>query len=89
MSRRIHQAPFAVASNGTLLLNVAHFARRVKPEELLKLALAQPGELFIGVRMSSREATYIIGWCKDIHEEAIAHVVGKRQRRMQRSQRSR
>jgi hypothetical protein len=56
----------------------------MRPEELLKLALSEPGELFIGVRMSSLEANYVVDWCKDIHEEAIAYVVGKRQRRTRR-----
>lgn len=84
MSRTVHQAAFAVASDGTLLLNVAHVGRHMRPEQLLRWALGQPGEVFIGVRMTKGEASRVLQWSSDIHTEAVAFVVGKRQRRMRR-----
>jgi len=84
MSRRVYQAAFAVTSDGTLLLNVAHFGGRINPKELLQLALLQPGELFIGVKMNKGEATRVLQWSADIHNEAVAFVVGKRERRIRR-----
>ncbi len=80
MSRRIHQAAFAIASDGTLLLNIAHFGRHVRPNELLRVALLQPGELFVGVKMTTAEAERVLSWSADTHSEAIAYVVGKRSR---------
>ena len=84
MSRRVHQGPFAVVSDGTLLLNVAHFARGMKHQELLRVALSQPGELFVGVRMTRAEAARVLNWSADIHAEAVAYIVGKRQRQSRR-----
>ena len=55
MSRRIHRADLAVSSNGTILLNVAPFATGLGVEALVELALAQPGEVFIGVSLLPHE----------------------------------
>jgi hypothetical protein len=85
MSRRVHDAAFALTSDGAMLLNVAHFGRRIRPEELLRLALLQPGELFVGVTMTKSEVTRVLQWSADIHNEAVTFVVGKRERRMRRS----
>ncbi len=81
MSRRIHQAAFAIASNGNLLVNVAHVDRRLTPTQLLRWALGQPGALFVGVQMSPAEATRVLSWCADLHDEAVAFVIGARLRR--------
>jgi len=81
MSRAIHQSAFAVASDGTLLINVAHVDRRLSPSQLLQWALGQPGKVFVGVQMSPAEAKRVIAWCNDIHTESIAYVVGARERR--------
>lgn len=82
MSRRVHDAAFALTSDGAMLFNVAHIGRRIKPEELLRWALSQPGELFIGVKMTKREAERTLKWSSEIHNEAVAFIVGGRQRRM-------
>ena len=84
MSRRVHQAAFAVTSDGAMFLNVAHFGTRIAPQELLRWALLQPGELFVGVKMSKGEVVRVLQWSADIHTEALAFVVGRRQRRMRR-----
>ena len=84
MSRAIHQAAFTVASDGTLLMNVAHVDRRLSPRQLLQWALEQSGKVFIGVQMSPAEAKRVIAWCNDIHTESVAYVVGARERRSRR-----
>ena len=84
MSRAIHQAAFAVASDGTLLMNVSHVGRQFTPSQLLQWALGQPGKVFLGVQMSPAEAKRVLGWCKDINSEAVAFVVGPRERRSRR-----
>jgi len=89
MSRAIHQAAFAVASDGTLLMNVAHVDRRLSPNQMLQWALGQPGKVFVGVQMSPAEAKRVLGWCKDINSEAVAFVVGPRERRSRRRKRAR
>jgi len=81
MSRTIHQAEFAIASDGTLLLNVAHADVYLAPSRLVEWAIKQPGKLFVGVQMSPAEAKRALGWCKDIHSEAAAYIIGPRERR--------
>jgi hypothetical protein len=89
MSRAIHQAAFAVASDGTLLMNVAHVDRQFTPSQMLQWALGQPGKVFVGVQMSPAEAKRVLGWCNDIHTESIAYIVGARERRARRRKRAR
>ena len=89
MSRAIHQAAFAVESDGTSLMNVAHVDRRLSPSQLLQWALSQPGQVFIGVQMSLAEAKRVIAWCNDIHTESIAYIVGARERRSRLRKRAR
>ena len=89
MSRAIQQAAFAIASDGTLLMNVAHVDRRFTPGQLLQWALGQRGKVFLGVQMSPAEAKRVIVWCNDIHTESIAYVVGARERRSRRRKRAR
>jgi hypothetical protein len=82
MSRTIHQAAFAIAANGSLLVNVAHVDRRMTSTQLLQWALRQPGKVFVGVQLSPAEATRVLNWCADLHDEAVAYVIGARQRRL-------
>ena len=89
MSRTIHQAAFAVASDGTLLLNVAHVGRRLSPRQLLQWALGQPGRVFVGVQMSPAEVQKVVTWSRDVHDEAVAYVVGPRVRRLKSNKRKR
>ncbi len=82
MSRTIHQAAFAIASDGHMLVNVAHVDRRLSLSQLLQWALRQPGKVFVGVQMSPTEVKRVVEWCNDIHTEAAAYVVGPRERRL-------
>ncbi len=82
MSRGTHQAAFAIASDGTLIMNVAHVGRRLTPTQLIQWALGQPGKVFVGVQMSPAEVRKVVTWSRDVHDEAVAYVIGARQRRL-------
>jgi hypothetical protein len=84
VSRVIHQAAFAVASDGAVIMNVAHVGRRLSPDQLLEWALRERGALFIGLQLSTAEATHLLDWCKSQHEEGVARVIGKREQRIHR-----
>jgi hypothetical protein len=87
MSRQVHQAAFAIASDGTLLLNVAHVDRRLSPSQLLQWALEQRGKVFVGLQMSPAETKKVVKWSGDVHTEAVAYILGPRERRARRSKR--
>ena len=74
----------AIASNGTVLVNVAHVDRHMTSTQLLQWALVQPGKVFVGVQMSPAEARKVLAWSRDVHTEAIAYVVGARVRHSKR-----
>ncbi len=84
MSRIKHQAAFAIACDGTMLVNVAHVGRRLSPSRLLEWALQQRGAVFVGLQVSAAEASYVLDWCRYQHEEAVAYVIGGREQRMRR-----
>jgi hypothetical protein len=88
MSSTINQAAFAVTSDGTHLMNVAHVDRRLSPSQLLQWALGQPGNIFIGVQMSPAEVQKVLTWIRDVHDEAVAFVVGPRVRRSRATKRA-
>ena len=85
MTRRVHRAPLALASNGTVLLNLAEFDGARSPAALLKRALAQEGAVFIGVRLSGAEVQRVLARLDDNYAEAAAYLAGGRQRKGGRS----
>ena len=77
MSRRGHQAPFAVASDGTVFVNAVEFD--VPPDSLEKAmawALRQEGRIFIGVALTSTEQTEVLARLRHGFTEAAGHLVG-------------
>jgi hypothetical protein len=53
MSRTIHDGALAGTLDGTILVSAAQFFHESKdPHELLRLALAEDSEVFIGVAMT-------------------------------------
>jgi hypothetical protein len=78
---RVHHAPLALASDGTVLVNIAHFDGPHSTAALLALALKQPGPVFIGVVLSQEELEGALLRLSHGHAEAAAYVVGARQRR--------
>jgi hypothetical protein len=81
MSKTIHEAGLAVTLDGTVLVSVAHFTRKKNPKQLLRLALEEEGDLFIGVAMNELEQGLTVMRLDNDAAEAAAKVVGERQRR--------
>jgi len=81
MTTRIHASGLAVAFDGSLLLNVAHVASEQEPASLLRRALDEGSELFIGVQLSKREAAHALRLLDDRAAEGACVIVGHRQRR--------
>ena len=80
MSRRIHEAPFAVTMDGTVLVSVYHFNRVADPQRLLRTALAQDGDLFIAVAMTDAEVHKVLMHMDVACVEVAAAVIGGRRR---------
>jgi len=85
MSRRVHRAPLALCSDGTVLLNLAEFDGVRSPAALLERALAQEGAVFIGVQLSGAEVERVLTRLDDNYTEAAAYLAGGRQRKGGRS----
>lgn len=84
MSRRVHPAPLALTSDGTVLVNVAVFDGRRDLAALVRKARATRGRAFIGVEVDGREVAVVLECASHAHAEAVAGIVGKRQRRQRR-----
>jgi len=80
LSKRIHAAPLAVTLDGTVLVSIAEFTRKKNPKELLRIALAEKGDLFIGVAINARETNQVVMRLDNAAAEAAGGVVGDRQR---------
>ncbi len=60
MSRRIHRAELAVTTSGAVLLNMAAIDGTLDLAELLKLAVSQRGEVFVGVVLAPSEIKSLV-----------------------------
>lgn len=80
MSRRMVRAPFALTSDGTLLVNVTTLTDATDLESVVRAARAEPRAVFIGVVMSPREATFAMARLDNAADEAVAGIVGERHR---------
>jgi hypothetical protein len=86
MSRNIDRAPFAVTSDGNLLLNVAMFdGKRLKA--LFELAARERGAVFVGVVLGRAERIFLDQRTGDAAHDAAAWLVGARLRRRKRAPR--
>jgi hypothetical protein len=89
MSKTIHEAGLAVTLDGTVLVSVAQFTRKKNPKKLLRLALAEEGDLFIGVAMNEVETGLTAMRLDNAAAEAAAKVIRERQRRRRETVRKR
>jgi hypothetical protein len=80
MSLRIHRADLAVTTDGAVLLNVAPFDENLGAMALVKVALVQPGEVFIGVSLSPQEVGNLIRGVGLILPNVTGPIVGRRLR---------
>jgi hypothetical protein len=81
MSRRLHEAPFAVTMDGSVLISAYHFDRDADPQKLLRTALALEGDLFIAVAMTDAEVQKTLMHLDIAGLEVAAAVVAERRRR--------
>lgn len=77
---RVSDAPLAVTSDGTVLVNVAGYQGVLEPERLLEMALADEGEVFIGVVLDAGEVEQVLERLSHGTAEAAAYVLGARLR---------
>ena len=89
MRPRIHASGIAVASDGTALVNVAHWETSQDPQVLLERAIAEGGELFVGVQINVREARQALRLLDDRAAEAAGVIGGRRHRRRRANERRR
>ena len=89
MSKTIHEAGLAITLDGTVLVSVAEFTREKNPQELLRMALEEEGDLFIGVAMNEHETKGTLMRLDNAGVEAAAYVIGARQRRRRATARKR
>jgi hypothetical protein len=70
--------PFAVASDGTVYINVTRFEGPVAADLLLHRANLEPGALFVGVALSNEEVKALLDAVGRAASEASAHICGAR-----------
>ena len=82
MSRRLHRAPLAVASDGTVLVNLAHFDYVTTIEDAVARAMEQHGSVFVGVAVEHDElAGVVLPRMNESGAEIAAYIVGRRRGR--------
>ncbi len=89
MRPRIHASGLAIASDGTILVNVAHWETSQDPQVLLERAIAEGGELFVGVQINVREGRQALRLLDDRAAEAAGVIGGRRHRRRRANERKR
>lgn len=69
---RLHQAPIAVASDGTLVVNAAHVIDGA-PEVIIRNALGLGSEIFLGIALTNkRKMSLVLKHLDDAMAEAVA-----------------
>jgi hypothetical protein len=70
-----------MASDGSVLVNLATLGAPVSLSSLLASARQMQGEIFIGVRLDQKEAAQVRRRLDDAGAEAAAEIYGQRRRR--------
>ena len=76
--RKPHAAALALASDGTLLLNLADATGEDDLEALIKLAKASSARVFVGIPLSAAEARRVAQRLEHSSSEAAALVAASR-----------
>ena len=84
MSRLIHVAPFAMATDGTILINVAMFDTPRCIDAVLAVAEREHGAVFVGLALTPTEIAATRETLRHALREAAAVVVGPREARQRR-----
>jgi hypothetical protein len=74
-------APMAIASDGTLLMNVAHATDVTDPRKLVDAAMVEGAPVFVGVTARPGEVATMLGRLNDAFAEVVALAFGARRRR--------
>lgn len=88
MNRKITLAPFAVAADGIVYVNIAHFQGDVAVMKVIQQARRQGGMLFIGVAATRQEKKMLVCAIDHAGTDAVAKMVGARLRRTRKGRRS-
>ena len=80
MSRKTQRAPFALASDGTVLVNLGEFDGPRSLEAFLEKAVEQKGRVFVGVQLTPAEVRRVLARLDDGCQEAAAYLAGGRQK---------
>lgn len=78
---KIHPSAFAVAVDGSVVVNVAGYRGDRDPHKLLELALADGGTLFVGVRLHASEVRDLLRYLDEMAYEPTGFILGTRNRR--------
>ena len=79
MSARLHSAPLAVASDGSVLVNLAHFDGVTDLDDAVEKAGRERGKVFVGVVVTTEELHRIVlPRVAQAAREAAAYVAGGR-----------
>lgn len=81
MSKTIHRAPLALASDGTILLNIATFDVKKVLDLVYALASDEPGAVFIGIAVNPKERDRLEALLDDAMLQAAFTIVATRQAR--------
>ncbi|WP_438033703.1 hypothetical protein [Sorangium sp. So ce204] len=84
MNRKVAQAPFAVGSDGTVFVNLAHVRGDVAVVKLVREARRMDGVLFLGISVARLEKDVLVQAIDNAGAEAIAKMVGRRLREQKR-----
>ena len=80
-------APMALASDGTVIANVAMSYGPDAPEKLLERARLEGRPIFVGIVLTPREEETAMKWMDNMAVEASGWIWGDRQRRRRPSKR--
>ena len=78
MSRRVHRAELALASDGTALLNITTLVDDTELDALLDIAKEEKGRVFIGVELDAGEAAPLLRRLQHGVGDAVGKTVGAR-----------
>ncbi|MGK4008404.1 hypothetical protein WMF31_37680 [Sorangium sp. So ce1036] len=84
MNRKIATAPFAVGSDGTVFVNLAHVRGYVTVVKLIREARRMDGVLFLGISVTGAEKDLLVQAIDNAGAEAVAKMVGLRLREQKR-----
>ncbi|MFO0564313.1 MAG: hypothetical protein U0263_01550 [Polyangiaceae bacterium] len=81
MSRRLNLDPLAVTTAGRVVVNVAHFDCLRQIDAVVERAIQERGRVLVAVELSRVETRWILEHLGHGQREAVARLVGMRQKR--------